>query len=82
MFDLIIFPLSLETGREQYELPGLLVTGPPRRAARMRAHDQLVLYFKLVTISNGGTGSSSSTVTGGGLTIRQQREILSQLAET
>jgi hypothetical protein len=80
LFDLIIFPLSLDTGRELYELPGLLVLGAPRKAARMRAQDQLVIYCRLVTISANGSGVTA--VSGGGLTKAQLQEIMSRLAET
>ncbi len=75
MFDLTIFPLSLEAGREQYELPGLLVSAAPRKAARMRAQDHLVLYCRLVTTAAGGSKAAA-------LTPAQQQEILTRLAET
>lgn len=72
LFDLIVFPLSLEAGRETYENPGLYVATPPRKTARMRAQDILILYWK-------------PTITGTvvpPLTPAQQQEILRKLAET
>lgn len=82
MFDLIIFPLSLETGQERYDLPGLLVLSATRKAARMRAQDHLALYCKLHTIAGSSAGASSPAQPGVALTQAQLREILTRLAET
>ncbi len=41
MFDLNLFPLHFEAGREQPELPGLLAAAAPRRAERHRSGDLL-----------------------------------------
>jgi len=72
LFDLTIFPLSISSGREQYDLPGLLVISAPRKVERLRANDLLVLYMRLAALS----GSSAV------FTHAQQKEILSRLAET
>jgi hypothetical protein len=44
-FDLLILPLVRTAGHERPEVPGLLVAIQPRRPARFRDHDQLLLYF-------------------------------------
>src|SRR5512139_2554333 len=44
-FDLLILPLVRAAGQERPEVPGLLVAIQPRRPARFRDHDQLLLYF-------------------------------------
>ncbi len=82
MFDLIVFPLSLEAGQEQYELPGLLVASAPRKAARMRAQDHLVLYIKLRTIAGSTASGLPGVAAGPALTNAQQKEILTRLADT
>jgi hypothetical protein len=69
VFDLTIYPLSIVAGREQTDVPGLLAANPPRRAVRMRAQDQLLLWVRL-------------TATGASLPSGQQAEMLSRLAET
>lgn len=68
LFDLTISPLFIEAGRELSDMPGLVVALAPRKAARLRVHDQLILYMKL-------SGNSS-------LTHAQQQEILNKLSET
>ena len=75
MFDLTIYPLSISAGREQTpssweKFPGLHIALPPRRAARLRAQDQLILHMQL------------TVVRGTLLTPNQQSEILTRLAET
>ncbi len=75
MFDLTIYPLSISAGREQTpasweKIPGLHIALPPRRAARLRAQDQLILHMQL------------TVVRGTLLTPNQQSEILARLAET
>lgn len=72
VFDLTILPLNIISGREQYELPGLLAVSAPRKAERIRAQDLLVIYMRLLT--SGGKPAS--------FTHAQQKEILSRLAET
>jgi hypothetical protein len=72
LFDLTIFPIALDAGREHYELPGLFYAAAPRKAARMRTHDQLILYWKVVKTTGGS----------GGFTPTQQQEILTRLSET
>lgn len=75
MFDLTIYPLSISAGREQTpssweKFPGLHIAAPPRRAARLRAQDQLILHMQLTVLR------------GTLLTPNQQTEILARLAET
>ncbi len=73
MFDLTIYPLYLNAGREQHDLPGLLVMAAPRKAARMRAQDHLLLSMRLLPISgSGGVNFSPS----------QHQEMLHRLADT
>ena len=67
-----MFPLSLDAGNEQYELPGLLAVTAPRKTARMRSQDLLILMLELTTPA-GGLAS---------ITAAQQQEILNRLAET
>jgi hypothetical protein len=45
--DLILLPLVRRGGVDQPELPGLLAVAPPRRPARGRALDQLILHLAL-----------------------------------
>lgn len=76
MFDLTIYPLHLIAGREQHELPGLLASAAPRKAARMRAQDLLLLSLSFqVTAVAGAAG-------GPRYTPAQQQEMLRKLAET
>lgn len=77
MFDLILYPLNLAAGRETNEIPGLLVTAAPRKAARMRAQDQLILCLTLRAASGSGVGSDSPA-----FSPAQQQEMLERLAET
>ncbi len=72
VFDLTILPLNIISGREQYELPGLLAVSAPRKSERIRAQDLLVIYMRLLT--SGGKPAP--------FTHAQQKEILSRLAET
>src|SRR3989337_3057498 len=44
---LLIFPLVRSGGQDQQSVPGLYVAGRPRRVARFRERDQLVLYLTL-----------------------------------
>lgn len=46
-FDLTILPIHRVNGQEVAELPGLLAVTPPRRTARGREHDNLVIYLML-----------------------------------
>lgn len=46
--DLFILPLSRAHGQELADVPGLLVNAPPRRPARGRHSDQLLLYLFLL----------------------------------
>jgi len=67
-FDLNLLPLHRLAGQDQTELPGLYAVTPPRRPARGRDADHLVLYL---------------TVTGElGLSPDQQTKLLERLAQT
>jgi hypothetical protein len=46
-FDLNLLPLIREAGLEQSELPGLYAVTPPRRTARGRDSDRLILYLSM-----------------------------------
>ena len=46
-FDLNILPIHRQNGREFADLPGLLAVAPPRKAARGRDKDSLILYLML-----------------------------------
>jgi hypothetical protein len=46
-FDLNILPIHRKNGQEFADLPGLLAVAPPRKAARGRDKDSLVLYLML-----------------------------------
>lgn len=46
-FDLNILPIHRQNGQEFADLPGLLSVAPPRKTARGRNNDSLVLYLML-----------------------------------
>jgi hypothetical protein len=46
-FDLTLIPLYRVKGQEWPQLPGLLASAPPKRAARGRENDSLVVYLTL-----------------------------------
>jgi hypothetical protein len=46
-FDLNILPIHRINGQELPSLPGLLAVTPPRRSARGREHDSLIIYLML-----------------------------------
>ena len=46
-FDLNILPIHRINGQELPSLPGLLAVAPPRRRARGREHDSLIMYLML-----------------------------------
>ncbi len=46
-YDLTILPIHRINGQESADLPGLLVVTPPRRIARGREHDNLIVYLML-----------------------------------
>jgi hypothetical protein len=46
-FDLNILPIHRQNGQEFADLPGLLAVAPPRRTARGRDKDSLILYLML-----------------------------------
>ena len=46
-FDLTLLPLYRVKGQEWPQLPGLLATAPPKRSARGRENDSLVVYLTL-----------------------------------
>lgn len=68
MFDLYYFPICINAGREESDLPGLLVSQPPRRAARLRSGDLLIALFS----------QAGSTP----LAPAAAQELLARLAET
>lgn len=71
-FDLTLFPLTIEGGRELHTLPGLLALGAPRKAARLRQNDLLILYLE----ARDGVGKPPP------FSAAQQHEIIGRLAET
>ena len=46
--DLNLLPLMRRAGQDQSSLPGLYAVNPPRRAARGRSSDQLILYLTMM----------------------------------
>lgn len=46
-FDLNILPIHRLNGQDLADLPGLLAVTPPRRTARGREHDSLIVYLML-----------------------------------
>ena len=46
-FDLNILPIHRQNGQEFADLPGLLAVAPPRKTARGRDKDSLILYLML-----------------------------------
>ena len=46
-FDLNILPIHRLNGQELADLPGLLAVTPPRKAARGRDKDNLIVYLML-----------------------------------
>lgn len=56
LFDLNLFPFYRIKGEKWPQLPGLLVSAPPRRAARGREDDRLIAYLTLA----GNTAFSSA----------------------
>ena len=68
MFDLIVDILSTEAGQERKSLPGLWVGAAPRRSARLRGQDRVMLFF-----SQTGTALLAPNL---------QQEMLSRLADT
>jgi hypothetical protein len=55
-FDLNILPIHRQNGQEYADLPGLLAVAPPRKAARGREKDSLVLYLVLSGNADFSTG--------------------------
>ena len=66
--DLNLFPLSRQISQDQPGIPGLYMVTPPRKTARGREQDRLILYFTL-------TGNAP-------LTREQQEQLLGRLAQT
>lgn len=54
MYNLEIYPLFINEGREEDSLPGLVTFTPPRKCARGREADQLIVFIHL-------TGNTSIT---------------------
>jgi hypothetical protein len=66
--DLHLFPLSRQNAQDQPGFTGLYMVTPPRKTARGRDQDRLILYFSLA-------GNAP-------LTDTQQDQMLAQLAQT
>lgn len=66
--DLNLLPLSRQNGQDDSNLPGLYMVTPPRKPARGRDSDQLILFFTM-------TGNAP-------LSADQQEQILGRLAQT
>ena len=66
--DLNLFPLSRQISQDQPGIPGLYMVTPPRKTARGRERDRLILFFTL-------TGNAP-------LTGEQQEQLLGRLAQT
>ncbi len=54
--DLTLVPLYRVNGQDQASLPGLMAAMPPRRAARSREHDRLIVYLHLTGNVSFSTG--------------------------
>ena len=68
LLDLNLFPLSRSNAQDQPGFPGVYLATPPRKTARGRERDRLILYFTL-------TGNAP-------LTDQQQEQLLARLAQT
>lgn len=55
MFDLNLYPLYFKDGIEQNELPGMYVSAAPRRTARGRSSDTLIIFLTLLGSAPGTT---------------------------
>ncbi|MEJ2711390.1 MAG: hypothetical protein P8074_27530 [Anaerolineales bacterium] len=66
--DITLLPIFRSVGKDQTELPGLYIAEPPRRAARSRRSDHLILYLSL-------TGNDP-------ISTGKQEQILSRLGHT
>src|SRR5574341_482654 len=55
-FDLNILPIHRTNGQELASLPGLMAVTPPRKHARGREHDSLILYLMLSGNTTFSTG--------------------------
>lgn len=63
-FDLNILPIHRQNGQEYADLPGLLALAPPRRAARGREKDSLVLYLMLTGNADLSTAEVKALISG------------------
>jgi hypothetical protein len=68
LLDLNLFPLSRSNAEDQPGFPGVYMATPPRKTARGRERDRIILYFTL-------TGNAP-------LTDQQQEQLLARLAQT
>jgi hypothetical protein len=66
--DITLLPIFRSVGKDQTDLPGLYIAEPPRRAARSRRSDHLILYLSL-------TGNDP-------ISSGKQDQILSRLGHT
>jgi hypothetical protein len=55
-FDLYVLPLYRVKGKEWAQMPGLVAVTPPRRVARSREGDQLLIYLSLAGNAPVGVG--------------------------
>ncbi len=68
MLDLNLLPLVRRAGQDQFTLPGLYAINPPRRAARGRSGDQVILYLSIAQNDS--------------LSADQLNQLLSRVAQT
>jgi len=68
VFDLTLLPFYLRESQEQSDHPGLYAVNPPRRAARGRSGDQMIILFHMV---------GNAPLSASGL-----QQLLSRLSET
>ncbi|MBN1373596.1 MAG: hypothetical protein JW987_16785 [Anaerolineaceae bacterium] len=68
MFNLTTYSILLEAGQTRPDFPGFLAASAPRKSARLRGQDQVILFF-----------SQSGSMP---LAANAQREMLNRLAET
>ncbi len=62
-FDLVLLPLSVQGGTDQSVMPGLHVAVPPRRTARGRSSERLIIFLTLVGNAPLSTADTKKTVT-------------------
>jgi len=68
LFNITAYPILLEAGQTRPDFPGFLAANAPRKSARLRGQDQVILFFSQA-------GSMP-------LAANAQREMLNRLTET